>query len=58
MHKRAFLSRMETFAKPIHAVLSNYGYNTAQDRSCVGGNPLAKISHNLNADFTLDLAII
>ena len=47
MHKRAFLSRMETFAKPIHAVLSNYGYNTAQDRSRIGGNPLAKISHDL-----------
>ena len=28
----------ETFAKPIHAVLSNYGYDTAQDRSRVGGN--------------------
>ena len=49
---------METFAKPIHAVLSNYGYNTAQDRSRVGGNPIAKISHNLNADHTPELAII
>ena len=29
---------METFAKSIHAVLSNYGYDTAQDRSRVGGN--------------------
>ena len=28
----------ETYAKPIHAVLSNYGYDTAQDRSRVGGN--------------------
>ena len=29
---------METFAKSIHAVLSNYGYDTAQDRSRVGEN--------------------
>ena len=35
-------SEMETFAKPIHAVLSNYGYDTAQGRSRVGGKPQCK----------------
>ena len=31
--------QIETFAKPIHAVHSNYGYDMAQARSRVGGNP-------------------
>lgn len=37
------LCQMDTFAKPIHAALSNYGYDTAQGRSRVGGNPQVKI---------------
>ena len=37
----------ESFPKPIHAVLSNYGYDTAQDRSRVGGNLLKNATREI-----------